>query len=136
MWTFYFLKGASCSCEKEESAGPPPGLCVQGVGGNESRAVSNGCTAGTRQGAGAQARRLSQAWSPDFVLRFQHDPDTHSARSASFGRRMVMADALSLGKRALSETAQCQRIRIDLLCAGRSGGKQGSPCPDSPLVPR
>jgi hypothetical protein len=48
---------------------------------------------------------------------------------------MVMADVLSLGKRALPETAQCQRIRIDLLCAGRSGGKN-SPCPDSPLVPR
>ena len=48
---------------------------------------------------------------------------------------MVMADALSLGKRALPEMAQCQRIRIDLLCAGRSGGKN-SPCPDSPLVPR
>ena len=56
-------------------------------------------------------------------------------RSAPDGRRMVMADVLSLGKRALPETAQCQRIRIDLLCAGRSGGKS-SPCPDSPLVPR
>jgi hypothetical protein len=95
----------------------------------------NDCTAGTRQGAIAQARSLAQTWSPDFVLRSQHDPGPPPARSAPAGRRMMMADALSLGKRALPETAQCQRIRIDLLCAGRSGGKS-SPCPDSPLVPR
>ncbi len=95
----------------------------------------NGCTAATRQGAGAQARSLAQAWSPDFVLRSQHNSGSPPARSAPAGRCMVMADALSLGKRALPEMAQCQRIRIDLLCAGRSGGKS-SPCPDSPLVPR
>lgn len=48
---------------------------------------------------------------------------------------MFMADSPPHGKRPLQDTNQSQRIRIELLC-GRNGGKNGSPCPDSPLAPR